>query len=136
MPRLSRHGLFHARHRIRSFVVRYENIASLTPETTFIYSVARRTHEIGIRLALGAQTSTVLKLALGYRLKLVVVGTLIGLAVAFGLTRLMSSLLFGVSPTDPVTFAGISVILISVAPLASYIPARRATKVDPMVALR
>ena len=100
------------------------------------YSVAQRTHEIGIRLALGAQTSTVLKLALGYGLKLVVVGTLIGLVVSYGLTRLMSTLLFGVSPTDPMTFAGISVILISVALLASYIPARRATKVDPMVALR
>lgn len=100
------------------------------------YSVAQRTHEIGIRLALGAQTSTVLKLALGYGLKLVVLGTLIGLVVSFGLTRLMSTLLFGVSPTDPITFAGISLILISVALLASYIPARRATKVDPMVALR
>ena len=100
------------------------------------YSVAQRTHEIGIRLALGAQTSTVLKLALGYGLKLVIVGTLIGLVVAFGLTRLMSTLLFGVSPTDPITFAGISLILISVALLASYIPARRATKVDPIVALR
>ena len=100
------------------------------------YSVAQRTHEIGIRLALGAQTSTVLKLALGYGLKLVVVGTLIGLVVAFGLTRLMSTLLFGISPTDPITFAGISLILISVALLASYIPARRATKVDPIVALR
>lgn len=100
------------------------------------YSVAQRTHEIGIRLALGAQTSTVLKLALGYGLKLVIAGTLIGLVVAFGLTRLMSTLLFGVSPTDPITFAGISLILISVALLASYIPARRATKVDPIVALR
>jgi putative ABC transport system permease protein len=100
------------------------------------YSVAQRTHEIGIRMALGAQTSAVLKLAVGYGLKLVIAGVAIGLLAAFALTRLMSTLLFGVTPTDPATFALISLLLISVAAIASYIPARRATKVDPLIALR
>jgi putative ABC transport system permease protein len=100
------------------------------------YSVAQRTHEIGIRMALGAQTSAVLKLAVGYGLKLVIIGVLIGLVAAFALTRLMSTLLFGVTATDPATFALISLLLISVAAIASYIPARRATKVDPLIALR
>ena len=100
------------------------------------YSVAQRTHEIGIRMALGAQTSTVLKLAVGYGMKLVIVGIVIGLVAAFALTRVMSTLLFGVTATDPATFTLISLLLILVAAIASYIPARRATKVDPMIALR
>jgi len=100
------------------------------------YSVAQRTHEIGIRMALGAQTSAVLRLAVGYGLKLVVAGIVIGLIAAFALTRVMSTLLFGVTATDPATFTLISLLLIAVAAIASYIPARRATKVDPIIALR
>jgi putative ABC transport system permease protein len=100
------------------------------------YSVAQRTHEIGIRMALGAQKSDVLRLVVGGGLKLVLIGIVIGLAASFILTRVMSSLLFGVSATDPPTFITISLVLISVALLASYIPARRATKIDPIVALR
>jgi putative ABC transport system permease protein len=100
------------------------------------YSVTQRRNEIGIRMALGAQKRDVLKLTVGHGLKLVMIGVAFGLAGAFMLTRLMSSLLFGVRATDPATFVAISVILVGVALLASYIPARRATKVDPLVALR
>ena len=100
------------------------------------YSVAQRTHEIGIRMALGAQTAAVLKLAVGYGMKLVIAGIVIGLIAAFALTRVMATLLFGVTATDPTTFTVISLLLILVAAIASYIPARRATKVDPIIALR
>ncbi|HEX6650956.1 MAG TPA: ABC transporter permease, partial [Pyrinomonadaceae bacterium] len=100
------------------------------------YSVAQRTHEIGIRMALGAQTGAVLKLAVWYGMKLVVIGIVIGLIAAFALTRVMSTLLFGVTATDPATFTLISLLLVCVAAIASYVPARRATKVDPLVALR
>jgi putative ABC transport system permease protein len=100
------------------------------------YSVAQRTHEIGIRMALGAQTSAVLKLAVGYGLKLVLAGIGIGLVAALALTRVMSTLLFGVTATDPTTFTLISLLLIAVAAIASYIPARRATRVNPIIALR
>jgi predicted permease len=100
------------------------------------YSVAQRTREIGIRMALGAQRSDVLKMTVGQGLRLVLTGMAIGLAAAFVLTRVMATLLFGVSPTDPFTFVTISIVLIGVAVLASYIPALRATRVDPMFALR
>lgn len=100
------------------------------------YWVSQRTREIGIRLALGAERSDVLKMVVGQGLSLTMSGVVFGIIGALGLTRFLSSLLYGVKPTDPVTFIAVSLILIVVALLASYIPARRATKVDPMVALR
>ena len=100
------------------------------------YSVAQRTREIGIRIALGARRADVLQMTVKQGLKLVVAGMMLGLLAAFLLTRVMASLLFGISATDPITFVGISLVLLAVAILASYVPALRATKVDPIVALR
>ena len=100
------------------------------------YTTAQRTREFGIRLALGAQRRDVLRLVLGQGVKLVLVGLLIGIGGAFALTRLMSSLLFGVTPWDPVTFAGVANLLAAVALTACYVPARRVMRVDPMVTLR
>ena len=100
------------------------------------YAVAQRTQEIGIRMALGAQMSDVLKLVLGNVMWLAFIGAAIGLAGAYAVTRVMSSLLFEVAPTDLATFVAVPAILIMVALLACFLPARRATKVDPLVALR
>jgi predicted permease len=100
------------------------------------YEMARRRREIGIRMALGAEKRDVLKMVVGQGIRLALIGVVVGVAGALALTRFLSSLLYGVKPTDPLTFVAVSSILIAVALVACYIPARHAAKVDPMVALR
>ncbi len=100
------------------------------------YSVSQRTQEIGVRVALGARRSDVLRLVVGQGMRLAGIGLAIGLVGALGITRVVRTLLFGVTPTDPLSFGLITVFLTTVAAVASWIPARRATAVDPIVALR
>ena len=100
------------------------------------YNVAQRTREIGIRMAMGARRSDVLRLVLTQSILPAATGVFLGLSVALALTRLMASLLFGLTATDPATFAAVALLLILVALAATYMPARRATQVDPLVALR
>jgi putative ABC transport system permease protein len=100
------------------------------------YAVAERTHEIGLRVALGATARDVMRLVLGEALVLAAAGLVAGLAGAVAASRLIGALLFGVAPTDPATFAAISAVIVGTAVAASYVPARRAMRVDPMAALR
>jgi ABC-type antimicrobial peptide transport system permease subunit len=100
------------------------------------YSTRQRTHEIGIRMALGASKQDVLRLVLGHGLRLTLLGVVLGLAVSFALTRYLGSLLLGVTSTDALTFSTVAILLCAVALFACFIPARRAMRVDPLVALR
>lgn len=130
-----------ARRRFSSVLLGFFALLALTLASVGIYgvisySVARRTHEMGIRMALGAEQGDVLRMVVGQGLKLAISGVIIGIGGALTLTRFLAIQLYGVKPTDPLTFVAVSLILIAVALLACYIPARRAAKVDPMVALR
>ena len=100
------------------------------------YSVSRRTREIGVRVALGAGARDVLMLILGQGLRTIFIGVAVGIAASLALTQAVQSLLFGVGATDPLTFGGVTLLLVGAALLACYLPARRATRVDPIVALR
>ena len=111
-------------------------IAAIGIYGVIAHAVTQRTQELGIRIALGAQAKDIMKMVLGQGMKLALTGTAFGLLASFAATRLMKGLLFGVGAADPMTFVLISVLLILATLLASYIPARRATKVDPIIALR
>jgi ABC-type antimicrobial peptide transport system permease subunit len=111
-------------------------LAALGIYGVLAYSVAQRQREIGVRMALGAQQGAVRRLVLRDAMRAVIPGVVVGLAVALGLAKLLRTMLYGVSEMDPMTYAGVVVVLLIVATLASWIPARRATRVDPMIAIR
>jgi predicted permease len=111
-------------------------LATLGLYSVMTYTVSQRTHEIGIRMALGAAIRDVVKLVVGQGMRLALVGVALGVSGAFLLTRVLASLLLGVEPTDPVTFVGVPLLLGTVALLACYLPARRAARVNPLIALR
>ena len=130
-----------ARGRFNVILIGFFGITALLLATAGVfgvmaYSVSRRTREIGVRVALGAGSGDVLRMILGQGLRTIFIGVAIGIAGSLALTRTVESLLFGVTATDPLTFGGVTLLLVGAALLACYIPARRATKVDPMVALR
>jgi len=127
--------------RFNVILIGFFGIVALLLATTGVfgvmaYSVSRRTHEIGVRVALGARYRDVLKMILGQGLRTILIGISVGLAGSLAFTRTLESLLFGVTPTDPLTFAAVILLLVAAALLACYIPARRAARVDPTVALR
>jgi putative ABC transport system permease protein len=111
-------------------------LASIGLYGVIAYSVSRRTHEIGLRIALGAETGDVLKMVFRQGMLIVLVGLVLGFAGASAVSRLLSSVLYGVSAVDPVSFGAASFVLLAVAALANWIPARRAAAVDPVIALR
>jgi putative ABC transport system permease protein len=121
---------------VGSFALLAVLLAAIGIYAVLAYSVARRTHEIGVRVALGARRGDVVRLVLGHSLRVTAIGMLIGVAGALGLTRALQSLLYEVSPTDPLTFSAVLLLLVGISLAASYLPMRRAMRVDPMVALR
>ncbi len=130
-----------AKQRLVMILLSVFSALALVLSTVGIYGVisylaGQRTHEIGIRMALGASSRDVLRLVLGEGMRITLVGVGVGIAAALGLTRLITKMIYGVGVTDPLTFAGVAALLTGVALLACYIPARRAMRVDPMIALR